>query len=636
MKRVLLCATTAAAFAIFLWSTSFSQNQTDRKKWDVILLKDVIVPMRDGTKLATDIYLPGENGLPLREKLPVVLQRTPYNKGEESYGRPARFFAANGYMSVIQDCRGRFNSEGDFAPFRQEPQDGYDTVQWLAKHPSSNGKVGTYGVSYMGWVQFETATQHPPNLVTMIPHTGPTNAYYYSMHVGGTLTLGLLQWHLHMAMTSKEAQQNPLVVEAIKSMRTGTDFLQWASQVPWKRGQTPLSATPKYEDSAFKFYFENYDYNDFWRQAGLGMNEYFDSFPDIPTLWVTGWYEVYPRSIIDGFQSMVSRKRKGQFLLGGPWTHANTNPYAGDANFGGDAGVIPDGLEFLEFEKQWFDRWLRDKPTAQIGKPVKIFMMGGGDGKRGADGRLNHGGSWYSDETWPLNNTRPTRFFFHQDNSLSQTRPTETGSWTTYTYDPRNAVNSDGRCEIAYGPAIKLGFQGMGPRDQIQVETLPGHGTPGMPIASRRDVLVFQTQLLSDDVKMAGNLKAVLNASSDAPDTDFFVKLIDVYPPNADYPAGYAYPVTDGVIRARYRDGFEKPVLMKSGTIYEITIPIQPVANLFKAGHRIRVDISSSSFPNYDINRNTGNPKDRTWRIANNTIYHAADNASYLEIPVVP
>jgi putative CocE/NonD family hydrolase len=135
---------------------------------------------------------------------------------------------------------------------------------------------------------------------------------------------------------------------------------------------------------------------------------------------------------------------------------------------------------------------------------------------------------------------------------------------------------------------------------------------------------------------MAGNLKAVLNASSDAPDTDFFVKLIDVYPANAGYPAGYAYPVTDGIIRARYRDGFEKPVLMKSGTIYEITIPIQPVANLFKAGHRIRVDISSSSFPNYDINRNTGNPKDRTWRIANNTIYHAADNASYIEIPVVP
>jgi putative CocE/NonD family hydrolase len=263
-------------------------------------------------------------------------------------------------------------------------------------------------------------------------------------------------------------------------------------------------------------------------------------------------------------------------------------------------------------------------------------MMGGGDGKRGADGRLNHGGAWYSGETWPFNNTRPTRFFLHHDNSLSQIKPTDRSSTTTYTYDPRNTVNSDGRCEIAYGPAIKLGFQGMGPRDQIQVETLPGHGTPGMPIASRRDVLVFQTQPLLEDVKMAGNLKAVIKASSDAPDTDFFVKLIDAYPGNTDYPAGYAYPVTDGIIRARYRDGFETPTLMKSGTIYEITIPIQPVANLFKAGHRIRVDISSSSFPNYDINRNTGNPKDRTSRIANNTIYHEVENASFIELPVVP
>jgi uncharacterized protein len=620
-------------FAVFLWQTfDFGAE----RRWDVVVLKDVMVPMRDGAKLATDIYLPSENGVASKDKLPVVLQRTPYNKNEEVYGKAARFFAGNGYMSVIQDCRGRFNSEGDFAPFVQEPNDGYDTVQWLASHPSSNGKVGTYGVSYMGWVQFQAATQHPPNLVTMIPHTGPTNAYFYSMHVGGTLTLGLLQWHLHMAMTSKEAQQNPLIQEAIKSMRTGADFLQWASQTPWKRGQTPLSSAPKYEDSAFKFYFENYDYNSFWKQPGLGMNEYFDSFPDIPILWVTGWYEVYPRSIVDGFQAMVSKKRKNQFLLGGPWTHANTYSYAGDVNFGSDAAIIPDGLQFLEYQKRWFDRWLKEKATADIGKPVKIFMMGGGDGRRGADGRLNHGGSWHTSEAWPFANTRSARFFLHDDNSLSRARPTKSNSSTTYSYDPRNTVNSDGRCEIAYGPAIKFGFQGMGPRDQIQVETLPGHGHPGMPISSRRDVLVFQTQPLSEDVRLAGNIKAVIKVSSDAPDTDFFVKLIDVYPGNLDYPAGYAYPVTDGIIRARYREGFEKPVLMKAGTIYEISIPIQPAANLFRSRHRIRVDVSSSSFPNYDINRNTGRPTDRTWRIANNTIYHEADNASYVELPVIP
>jgi putative CocE/NonD family hydrolase len=156
-----------------------------------------------------------------------------------------------------------------------------------------------------------------------------------------------------------------------------------------------------------------------------------------------------------------------------------------------------------------------------------------------------------------------------------------------------------------------------------------------MPIASRSDVLVFQTTPLGEDMKVAGNLKAVLRISSDAPDTDFFVKLIDVYASSPDYPAGYAFPITDGILRSRYRNGFEKPTLMENGRIYEIVIPVQPVANLFKAGHRIRFDISSSSFPNYDINRNTGDPNARTWRVANNSIYHDSENASYIELPVI-
>jgi putative CocE/NonD family hydrolase len=633
MKKGFRTVMPITLLVLVIWSLPLAQVK--EKVQDVIVLKDVMVAMRDGVKLATDIYLPAENGLPTKEKLPVVLQRTPYDKNQEFYVKPARFFAGHRYVSVIQDCRGRFNSEGDFRPFRQEPQDGYDTVEWLARYPSSNGKVGTYGVSYMGWVQFETATQNPPSLATMIPHTGPTNAYRYSMHVGGTLTLGLLQWHLFMAMTSQEAQRNPAIAEAIKPMRTGKDFLQWASQTPWKRGQTPLSVAPKYEDSAFKFYFENYDYNDFWRQPGLGMDQYFDSFPDIPILWVTGWYEVYPRSIVGGFQEMVKRNRKNQYLLGGPWTHANTHPYAGDANFGDKAEMIPDELDFLDFELRWFNRWMKGDQTAKIGQPVKVFMMGGGDGKRAKDGRLNHGGTWYSSPTWPPENVQPVPFYLQEDGTLSRTRPSQKTSSTTYTFDPRNTVNSDGRCEIAYGPAITFGFQGMGPRDQIQIETLPGHGIPGMPTASRPDVLVFQTPPLADDTRMVGNIKAVLHVSSDAPDTDFFVKLIDVYPSSGDYPAGYGFPITDGIIRARYRESFERPTLMQDGRIYEITIPVQPAANMFMAGHRIRLDISSSSFPNYDINHNTGNPRDRKWRVADNTIYHEAQHASYIELPLL-
>ena len=186
----------------------------------------------------------------------------------------------------------------------------------------------------------------------------------------------------------------------------------------------------------------------------------------------------------------------------------------------------------------------------------------------------------------------------------------------------------------AAGPAAELGFRGMGPDNQIQMETLPGHGIPELPTASRPDVLVFQTPPLPGDVTMAGNLRAVLYVSTDAPDTDFLVKLIDVYPPSDEYPAGYAFPVTDGIIRARYRNSFKKPELMEPGQVYEIRLPVQPAANLFKAGHRIRVDTSSSSFPNFDINRNTGDPSSRQWRIANNTIHHGGEHASFIELPI--
>lgn len=605
------------------------------KTMDVVVLKDVMVPMRDGVKLATDLYLPAKDGRPLEGKFPVVLQRTPYDKENQFYKDPATFFAGHGYLSVIQDCRGRFRSGGEFFPMRDEAEDGYDTVEWLARHPSSSGKVGTYGVSYMGWVQLQMATLNPPSLATMIPHTGPNNAYYYSMHVGGTRTLGLLRWHLHMATTSWEAKENPSIVEAIKPMLTSKGFLQWASRIPWRRGQTPLSVAPRYEDAAFQFYFDNNDYNEFWRRPSLAMDEYFDNYPEIPIMWVTGWYEVYARSIVDGYREMLKRGRDNQFLVAGPWTHANWDPYNGDANYGAEAGVIPpDDLEFLNYELLWFNRWLKGDKSAELGHPVKVFVMGGGDGRRGEKDRLNHGGTWQTGERWPAAGTSPRKYYFHGDGTLSAAEPGGGPESTTYTYDPRNTVHSDGRCEIAYGPASELGFRGMGPYNQIQMETLPGHGIPGLPTASRPDVLVFQTPPLSGDVTMAGNLRAVLYVSSDAPDTDFFVKLIDVYPPSEDYPAGYSFPVTDGIIRARYRNSFQKPELMEPGKVYEILLPVQPAANLFKAGHRIRVDISSSSFPNFDINRNTGDPLSRQWRIANNTIHHGGNHASFIELPI--
>jgi len=600
----------------------------------VIVERGIMVPMRDGVKLATDIYLPTYDGGALEEKRPAVLMRTPYDR-TRAMTEMSRYFAERGYMAVTQDCRGRYGSEGKFLALRQEPEDGYDTIEWVAHHKACSGKVGMYGVSYMAWDQYEVATLTPPSLATMMPHCGPTNAYRYSIHVGGTLALTLLKWHLEMAMSSQEAKQNPNITRAIGTMASGDDFLRWAAAVPWRRGQTPLALAPLYEDAAFKYYFENYDYNDFWRQRGLAMDEHIEAFPDVPTLSIVGWYEAYTRSIVDSYQKLVAAKRGPHFLLVGPWTHANTRPSCGDVNFGAVASEIPGVGSFLELHHQWFNRQLRGEKDARIGAPVKIFIMGGGDGRRGEGGRLNHGGAWNTGDTWPPKGVHPVKFYFHPSGLLAREKPSAASSSTSYTYDPRNTVSSDGRCEIAYGPAIDKGFEGMGPRDQIQLRTLPGHGMPGMPIIARTDVLTFDTEPLARDVTLAGNIVARLHISSDAPDTDFFLKLVDVYPPSDDYPTGYALPITDGVLRARYRESFERPVLMRPGEVYKLTIPLQPGANLFRRGHRIRIYVTSSSFPSHDINRNTGDPRDRRWRIANNTIYHDAARPSHVELPVM-
>ena len=610
------------------WRTPLDDEHTH----DVIVARDVMVPMRDGVRLATDLYFPGTVARQRGETFPAVLSRTPYNKtgGADA----ASFFARRGYMAAVQDCRGRYGSEGVFFPFVDDPEDGYDTIEWIADHPSCDGKVGMYGCSYDAWVQFHAATQNPPSLATMIPFEGPINAYHYSMREGGALHLGLLNWAVRMSTTSQEARANPAIAEAIRPMSgDGPQFLEWASRIPWRRGQTPLAVVPQYEDAVFRLYFENNDYTEFWRQPGLAMDEYFDAFPDMPMLWMVGWFDWYPRTIIDGFQKMVSMGRGNQHLLVGPWTHGNCEPSCGDVHFGPE-GNLHFHKNFHQLYLQWFNRWLKGDTRVDVGSAVRMFRMGGGDGSRDRDGLLRHGGKWFSVDGWPPEPSRATPYYIHVNGILSPEAPAGEDASTTYTCDPRNTVSSNGRCIVPYGPMKDGWFKGMGPRDQIEIETLPGHGIPGMPIASRPDVLVFQTGPLSADLSIAGNVRGVLWISSDAPDTDFFLKLLDVYPSSLDYPNGYALPVSEGILRARYRESWEHPAPMEPDTVYRIEIDMQPSANLFQAGHRIRLDICSSNFPNYDINRNTGDPDDRDWRIARNTVYHEAARASYVELPV--
>jgi putative CocE/NonD family hydrolase len=626
-----VCLGGALAAAVCLVGTGDGGSRGAEEKapapYQVRIERDVRVRMRDGVMLSTDLYVPVRGGRPLKEKLPAVLQRTPYAALEKM----ASFFARHGYLSVVQDCRGRYASEGTFFPFVNEPKDGYDTIAWLAKHPLCNGKVGMYGCSYLGWVQFQAATQRPPGLVTMIPFEGPVNGYYYSMHTGGAVHLGLLKWSLQMAASSPEGRRHPELANGIQAMAAEQEFLRWASRIPWRRGQTPLANFPRYEDATFQLFFDNPDYSAFWRQPGLGMDEHFASFPDIPSLWVGGWYDWYPRSTCDGYRKMVKLGRKHQHLLIGPWTHNNFESACGEVHFGFGGGSLRSYDDYLELELRWFDRWLKNDHKADVGKRVAVFVMGGGDGKH-VDGRINHGGRWLYADTWPPAGSRPTAFYLQGGGVLSREKPGQQHPNTPYTYDPRNTVSSNSRCFIGYGPLAHKG--GMGPRDQIELETLPGHGLPGMPIASRPDVVVFQTEPLARDVQVTGDVQMVLYVSSDAPDTDFFVKLIDLYPASGDYPRGFALPVCDGVIRARYRDGFAAPALMKPGQVYRLEIPLEPTANLFKAGHRIRVDVCSSNFPSFDINRNTGDPHGRRWRVAENTVWHDAKHPSSIILPI--
>ncbi len=229
----MLMRTTLIAVGLIVFSSTGTRSAESAQegKYQVGVQRNVQVRMRDGVHLATDVYYPMENGRPLKEQLPAVLMRTPYNK--ESWGVAyTRFFAEHGYLSVAQDCRGRFQSGGEFFPFVDDPEDGYDTIEWLARHPMCNGKVGMHGVSYMGWVQFQAAAQNPPSLVTMIPHDAPTNAYHYSMRSGGALHLGLLQWILSVAKNGNEARRNPAAAKAVGEMASGRTFLQWCERIP--------------------------------------------------------------------------------------------------------------------------------------------------------------------------------------------------------------------------------------------------------------------------------------------------------------------------------------------------------------------------------------------------------------------
>ena len=343
------------------------------------------------------------------------------------------------------------------------------------------------------------------------------------------------------------------------------------------------------------------------------------------------------RTATENFLGLRSKKRKAPIrLIMGPWLHGDrSSSFSGDVDFGPRAPLDGNlGPNWHEFRRRWFDRWLKDlKNGVDDDPPVRLFLMGGGSGRRIASGRLDHGGRWLKATDWPLPKTRFTPYYLHSDGSLAPKKPKKGASALSYDYDPSKPCPTIGGANSSGQPI----FDG-GAFDQREDPRLFGIQNPGLPLAARSDVLVFQTEPLSEDIAVIGPIVVKLWISSSCVDTDFTAKLIDVHPPTVDDPRGFAMNLTDGILRCRYRKSWTRPAMMTPGRSYEIQIEPFATANLFKTGHRIRLDISSSNFPRFDANPNTGEPEGmaRRRQIATNSIHVDASKPSHVVLPLVP
>ncbi|HEX5166112.1 MAG TPA: CocE/NonD family hydrolase [Thermomicrobiales bacterium] len=562
--------------------------------------RNVAVPMRDGTILYADVYRPAGPG-----PFPALLTRSPYDKAVTGAAPFTVRAATAGYAVVIQDVRGRFESEGEFYAFVNERQDGYDTLEWLASQPWCDGKIGMFGGSYVGLTQWQAALSGHPALKAIVPNVTAANYHNGWTYQGGAFELQFnLSWTLSVLAinTSLRANNGDINSPAFQAIMDASDNMTPEFE------KLPLTGNEVFGE--FARYYDDWvnhpTYDDFW--SGLDVSRGWESIT-AASFSMGGWHDIFLGGTIDNFAGMTAASGDGRHrLMIGPWNHGGmrTGNPIGDENFGmrSTGAVIDEGGMHL----RWYDRWLRDIDNGiENDPPVKLFVMGSN--------------RWREAQTWPLENTDWQEWFLHSggtantlngDGALSREAPGGEPA-DSYVYNPRNPVPTRGG-GLCCNNVFSLG----GAWDQREVE-------------QREDVLVYTSAPMEKAREVTGPIKVILYASSSATDTDFTAKLVDVGP------CGYARNLTDGIIRARYRESMAEGTLITPGEVIEYEIDLWATSNLFKEGHRIRVEISSSNFPRFDRNPNTGELPGRSTEMVSalQTIHHSTEYPSRIVLPVI-
>lgn len=594
----------------------------------------IMVAMRDGVRLATDVYLPDGAG-----PFPAIVERTPYgrqdtsrseltaaNRVPASRAELARYFTEHGYAVVYQDTRGRYGSEGKFIKYLSDGEDGFDACAWLIGQSWCDGRICTMGLSYGAHTQGALGSLNPPGLVAQVLDCGGfSNAWRSGIRQSGAFEMKQASWAFRNALTSPEAMADPVLKAALES----EDIRDWFKRMPWKPGHSPLRHHPGYEDYLFEQWTHG-AYDSFWKQPGIWMEGYFETYSRASCVHMSSWYDQYTLTATANYLGLKQAGRGPQRMILGPWTHGDrSDSVFGDVSFGASAPLDHWAGDWRSYRLRFFDHMIKGTPLHEPN--VRIFVMGGGSGRRTPDGKLDHGGCWIDAEDWPPPGARIVPFHLHADGRLDTAAPA--GGALSYDFDPSRPVPTIGG---AFSSLEPIAFAGA--FDQVESPAFFGCEPPYLPLSSRSDVLTFQTPPLTDPVRIAGPVEAELWVETDGPDTDFTAKLIDVYPPSADYPRGYAMNLTDGIVRLRYAEDPANPRSRTPGEITRVRITLFPTANLFQTGHRIRLDISSSNFPKFDVNPNTGEPDGmaRRKRTALNTVHMDATKPSAILLPILP